>query len=267
MTARSVVTLVLLACSSGLPPPREITGINLGTREPEDEIAVAPDGSVAILYSEFGTSISLSYRMSQDAGQTFGAELEMTFPGQGLVTSDPAIAVDAQGNFYAAFLGVHETSSGPDYTRVYVAKAPAGTSSFAPAIEISTPNNTTVLFDHPKIFVTAGGKLLVGYAAYPSYTSQTSQGIVSTSNDGTSWTSTTVIDAPESANELWFCEGQASVYLSFLGATSTAAYAGLRKSTDGGGTWSTTSVQVSLATDNVAEADVGCVATGSDLCP
>ena len=265
-TVRSLaVGGMILACSgSGLPPPQQVSGNNYDSHAAEDQLAVAPDGTIAIAWIEIGTSQGISYRASTDGGKTFGASLGMSYPAPGLVASDPALAVDAAGNFYAAFLGVHEGASGPDWSRVYVAKAAAGTGVFAPAVEISVANNTTIIYDHPKIFVTSAGSILVGYAAYASFTATTSQGIVTRSTDGTSWSTTVAIDQPESANMLWFCEGTGNVFLAFLGATTTT-YAGLRKSSDDGTTWSTTTVHASLDTDLVGQADVGCVASGSDV--
>ena len=132
-------------------------------------------------------------------------------------------------------------------------------------MEVSEPNNTTAIFDHPKIFVTSAGTVVVGYAAYATPTSPGSQGIVARSTDGTSWSRTVAIDQPESANLLWFCEGAANVYLTFFGANTTEAFAGLRTSTDDGVTWSASSVHASLDTDMMGQADVGCVAAGNDV--
>ena len=247
--------MLIIACSgSGLPPPQDVSGLSSDSHAAEDEIAVAPDGTIVIAWIEIGTSQGISYRVSTDGGQTFGAKIGMTFPGAGLGGSDPALTVDAQGNFYAAFLGVAYTMSGPAFSRVYVAKAAAGTGVFGPAVEISEPNNTTAIFDHPEIFVTSTGAILVGYANYAT-AAGTSQGIVARSTDGSSWSRSVAIDVPETANLLWFCEGAGNEYLTYLGANTTEVFAGLRTSTDDGMTWSSPSVHASLDTDMVGEAD------------
>lgn len=236
--------------------------------EAENQIAVAPDGTIGILWQAFGGSpyVAMQYSFSTDDGKTFTPPQSVFTPG-GLYPGDPSINVDAAGNFYASYLGIkYDTMGGVSYTRVYVATSPKGAMTFGPPIEISTPNNTTDLYDHPKTFITQAGAILVGWADFPTPTAQTAAGTVARSTDGASWTRTVVTASPEVfSNLLWFCEGGAHVYLASYDVSQSAVLVALRTSTDDGATWSATPTQASLDLDEVAGLDPFCVATSSDL--
>ena len=248
-------------------------GVNVSGDGPgfdsEDEIAVAPDGTIAILWSAFNTQnfVAMRYAFSVDDGKTFGAPIDLIVPS-GLYPGDPAITVDAQGNFWAAYLGIKYSGQNVAYTRVFVAESPKGSLKFNPPVEVSQPNNTTELIDHPKIFVTKQGTLLVGWADIPQPSGQTATGVVARSTDGSTWTRTTVVQQPEStfANFFWFCESAAGVHTTFLEATSSAFFAGIRTSTDDGASFGTgLSTHVSLDADQVAGLDPMCVTNGNDV--
>jgi len=253
-------------------PPLD-AGLNVSGNGPgydsEDELAVAPDGTIAILWSSFLPAppyVTMRYAFSTNDGQSFNAPADVITPN-GLYPGDPAITVDAQGNFWAAYLGIAYNGQTVDYSRVYVAEAPKGTLKFGPPVEVSAPSQTTSLIDHPKIHVTSAGTLLVGWADIPNG-AQTSTGVVARSTNGTTWTRTTIIQQPESvfSNFFWFCDSAAGVHTVFLQASNVSFFAGIRTSTDDGVSFGAgNSTQVSLDTDQVAGLDPMCVASGNDV--
>ncbi len=254
------------------PPPPLDAGLNVSGQGPgyesEDQIAVAPDGTIAILWSAFTQTapyVAMQYSFSTDDGKTFSAPKDVITPN-GLLPGDPAITVDAQGNFWASYLGIKYAGQSVDYSRVYVAEAPKGTFAFNMPVEISPPNNTTSLIDHPKIFVTKAGSLLVGWADFPN-TNTNFSGVIARSTDGANWTRTTVITQPEAlyGTFFWFCQGASAVYTTFLEATSAKSFISARASTDDGVTFGAGSTQVSPDTDQVAALDPFCAASGSDV--
>jgi hypothetical protein len=125
----------------------------------------------------------------------------------------------------------------------------------------------TLFNDHPKIIVTAGGTIVVGYAEYASPAALMSTGRVATSKDGQSWQRGAIVAPPAiaAANLFWFCEGAGILYTTYFEATASASYIALRSSTDEGVTWSTTSTVVSLASETVINLDPACVASGNDV--
>jgi hypothetical protein len=256
------------------PPPPLDAGVNVSGNGPgyesEDEIAVAPDGTIAVLWQAFTPQsppyIAMKYSFSTNDGQTFTTPADVITPN-GLYPGDPAITVDAQGNFWASYLGIAYSGSTVAYSRVYVAEAPKGTLKFGQPVEISQPNNTTDLIDHPKIHVTSAGSLLVGWADIAGPDFATGIGVVARSTNGTTWTRTTVAQQPETpfANFFWFCESSAGIHTTFLEATN-AYVISLRTSTDDGISFGTgPSTQVSLDADEVAGLDPMCAGNGNDV--
>ncbi len=255
------------------PPPPLDGGLNVSGDGPgyesEDQIAVASDGTIAILYSAFTQGppyVAMLSTFSTDDGKTFSTPQPVVLGG-GLYAGDPAITVDSQGNFWASYLGIAYTGQTLAYSRVFVAEAPKGTMKFGAPVEISTPNNTTALEDHPKIFATKTGALLVGWADFPSASQPANaNGVVARSTDGTTWSRTTLIGEPEAVygTFFWFCEGASNVYTTFLEATNQL-FIGVRTSADDGATWTTSSVVASAPSDQIAALDPACAAAGSDL--
>jgi hypothetical protein len=255
------------------PPPPPPGGLNVSGNGPgndsEDEIAVAPDGTIAILWSSFiptSPFVTMRYAFSTNDGKSFSAPVDVITPS-GLLPGDPAITVDAQGNFWAAYLGIAFNGQNVDYSRVFVAEAPKGTMKFGMPVEVSPPSQTTSLIDHPKIHVTSAGTLLVGWADIPNG-GQTATGVVARSTNGTTWTRTTIVQEPESpfANFFWFCDSAAGVHTVFLEATNINFFAALRTSTDDGLSFgSGNSIQVSLDADQVAGLDPMCAANGNEV--
>lgn len=248
---------------------KNISSASNSAYEAEDQIAVAPDGTIGIAWTELSTqSLKIGYRFSTDDGATFSPIQYLPLPA-GLYGGDPAITVDASGNFYAAFLGLHPSGQSVDYARVYVAKAAKGSTSFAAPVEASDAA-ATVFYDHPKISVTAGGTIVVTVMRSDTIDStSTFAGIAATSTDGTSWSRHTIVDDGGGtiafANLYSMCEGSGALYVTYLEASNTAMSVVLRKSTDDGTTWSTTSTPVSLAGETPSGLDPMCVASGNDV--
>jgi hypothetical protein len=234
--------------------------------ESEDQIAVAPDGTIAILWQAFTQTppyFAMRYAFSTDDGKTFSAPKNIVVGG-GLYPGDPALTVDASGNFWASYLAIAYSGQTVAYSDVYVAEAPHGSLYFGAGTLVSTANNSTDLNDHPKIFATKTGTLLVGWADYPSATAGT--GVVARSTDGQAWTRTTLVDNNEAsfATFFWFCEGASHVYTTFLEGTSQLLI-GTRASADDGATFTSTTVVASPPSDEVAALDPACAADGDDL--
>jgi hypothetical protein len=238
--------------------------------ETEVQVAVAPDGTIAIAWiAEGPADIWIGYRFSTDGGATFSPIGRMQIP-PGLAGSDPALAVDSAGNFYLSALGVHFVGTSADYTRVFVAKATSSTMTFAAPVEVVS-SSQPMLYDHPKILVTAKGTVVLGFSQSPVSADggppTTSIGRVATSKDGQSWQVGTIVGPPSVlfANLFWFCEGDGILYATYLESTALAGYIALRSSPDDGATWTASSTAVSLATEIVSELDPTCVAHGSDV--
>ncbi len=249
------------------PTGENISGRGTSGYETEDQIAVAPDGTLAVLYSTISsTDEGMSYRFSSDDGKTWSTAGRIVLPQNDLFAGDPAITTDAQGNFWAALLGIHYTGAGSiDYIKIFAAKAAKGSTQFGTPVEVTDPM-VTKFHDHPKILVTAAGTLVVAYLESDTETSQTGIGISATSTNGTDWTRHTLVAPPDTnfANLFSMCEGTGALYATFFEITSTRYGVSLRKSTDQGATWSQTT-HVSLDTESPAGLDPRCAAKGSDV--
>src|SRR4051794_3105402 len=77
------------------PASPDISSSAKSTYESEDQIAVAADGTIGVLYSWIGKSAEgTSYRFSSDDGKTWSAPGQITTPG-GTFPGDPAIVTDS----------------------------------------------------------------------------------------------------------------------------------------------------------------------------
>lgn len=256
--------------------PVAVSMSSLSGLETEVQLAVAPDGTIAIAWIAVSAGQAdswIGYRFSTDGGATFSAIGRMQIP-TGLSGSDPALAVDGVGNFYLSALGVHFVGTSPtanaDYTRVFVAKAASGTTTFGAAVDVVSPPQP-LLYDHPKILVTAKGTVVMGFletqATADGGMPTMGVGRVATSKDGQTWQVGTIVAPPAAqfANLFWFCEGTDILYATYLEATQVSEYIALRSSANEGATWTPTSTLVSTASETVAGLDPGCVAHGSDV--
>jgi hypothetical protein len=236
--------------------------------ETEVQLAAAADGTIAIAWIAVvpGPPYAwIGYRFSRDGGATFSPVGHVSLP-DGLLGSDPAMAVDAAGNFYVAAVGEHIVGMNPDYTKIFVAEAPKGTTTFGVPVEVTNPQQK-LFNDHPKILVTSAGTIVVAFAEYGSVEALTSTGRAATSKDGQSWRLGTIAAPPDVliVNLFWLCEGAGILYTTYLETTAVGSIdIALRSSTDDGATWTFTSTQVSLDSETPAALDPSCVASGND---
>jgi hypothetical protein len=247
------------------PVTQDLSSSPKSRYESEDQIAVSSDGTLGVLYSTVGTnSEGMGYRFSSDDGKTWSTAGSITltdlFPG------DPAITTDAAGNFWAAFLGIHLGAGNVDYTQVFVAKAPKGSTTFGAPVMVSDPAALQKFRDHPKIFVTKAGTIVIAYMETDSITSGTAAGVSATSTNGTDWVQHPLVGAPAAnfANLFSMCESTGALYAAFFEIKSATFDIGIRKSADQGATWSATTV-VSTVGELPAGLDMRCAASGNDV--
>lgn len=248
-------------------PKRVSTSTQAGEFESEDQIAVAPDGTIAIVWTAFPPNapyMEMDYAFSTDDGQTFSPPQAIDVPAP-LYPGDPSIDVDSQGNFYAAIMGLDYTSSGDvDYTRVYAARAPRGSLAFGPVVEASDPNQQ-VFIDHPKIFATHGGAVLINWNQAASSTATATQGIVASTTNFSDWKRTVVVNDSDGYSAFyWFCQSATTVYMTFLHETTAGYFVDVASSPDQGASWSPSFVHAS-GPDTPASIDPGCAASGDDV--
>jgi hypothetical protein len=229
-------------------------------------VAAAPNGNVAVVWIDVGQTgaSNIGYTFSTDDGASFGAVFQLKSPG-GRVSSDPTVAVDAAQNFWAAWVGYHVVGASPSDMHIYVAEAPAGSTTFGVPVEVSDPADTA-LYDKPWLTVTSTGELLVTYERDGM---PLDYGIVmARSTDGVTWQRAAVADDPTGSvyrNLAFSCAPATGtrIWATYL-AYDTALEARLAHSDDGGGTWSAETV-VSAPGEAVAFDDPVCVADNDEV--
>ena len=239
-----------------------------GAFEAEDQIAVAPDGTICIVWTALPNGppyVVMGYAFSTDGGASFTAPQLLALPN-GLMPSDPAITTDAQGNFYASTLGLHLSGQNLDYDRVFLAIAKKGSTTFGPPVEASDPM-VTQFYDHPKVHVTQSGTIAIAFMQSASIMAQQTSGVAATSADGVTWTRSTIVGPPDIqfANLFWLCDAPGALYVTYLEATQSGYGIALRKSIDEGHTWEPASSYANTQNELPAGADPECVATGQDV--
>lgn len=235
----------------------------------ETSVAAAPDGRVAVAWIDIAqTGSSIGYAFSTDDGATFGPPAAISSPG-GRLASDPSVVVDAAQNVWVAWVGYFLKGGGaPSDMHVYVAKAPAGSTTFGAPVEVSDPADTSQ-YDKPWIAAPAAGGLVVTYERAGSDLAV----VAARSADGTSWQQAAIASdttaslfrnlalpcAPKTGGRIW------ATYLAIdETATKPTAEVRLSRSDDGGATWSAETT-VSAPGEAVAFDDPMCVAEGNDV--
>jgi hypothetical protein len=142
-----------------------------------------------------GAPNTIDLQVSADGGRSFSAPAPVWTAPIGGVTytqqADPAVAVDAAGAVYVAFLG-YGVNGG--HTDVIVARSTNAGSSFGAAAKVNAKDCKNC--DHEKLIATSGGL----YLAY----SQAGYHFIARSTDsGQTWTQTNVL----SAGNVAFAEG------------------------------------------------------------
>jgi hypothetical protein len=246
-------------------PTVVISDKGTGGWETETQIAVAPDGTIGVAWTGFDPQPPyywMGYRFSSDGGKTWSPIGTVATLPNGLLPGDPAITVDAQGNFWLSLLGIAFQNQTVAYTHVYVAKATQGTTTFGAPVAAAGANE---FFDHPKILALADGSLLVLVGQVGMVNPR---GVALRSKDGITWSESTIITPAMGgfANLFWACQSVGRVYTTYWEYdTMGGLFAAVRSSDDYGATWTPTSVHASAPTPILAGSDPSCVATGSDL--
>jgi hypothetical protein len=237
----------------------------------ETSVTASQNGVVSVAWIDVDNQgkSTIGYTFSTDDGGSFGAPQQIVSPGN-RVASDPVLAIDGSGNIYVSWVAYLLGGMGgqPSSMRIYVAVAPAGSTTFGQPIRVSPPNDGGALYDKPWITVTNTGTVVVTYQrdAQPNDYSL----VAARSTDGgMTWQRTNVADdptgsvfrnlafpcAPKNGNHLW---------VTFLALDGTGVDVKLARSDDGGATWLPETL-VSLANENVAFDDPNCVADGEQV--
>jgi hypothetical protein len=253
--------------NDGVLDPGVISKPSPGTAESESSVALAPDGRVAVAWINFTSAPGIGYAVSPDGGATFLAPVAIA-PGASRISADPSLAVDAQGGLRLVWLEGKCTSSN-DCTdgHVFVAAAPAGSTSFGAPVDASDAD-PSAFYDKPWIASMAQGGLIVSYARIIG----TDRAIVvSRSTDGQSWTQSTVVAAPSGGlvGVPHLCVDPASsrVWVVYVDGASPT-YTSIRWSDDGGATWpdqNTSQVGLTQEGSQVQSYDAKCVGRGDDV--
>jgi hypothetical protein len=255
------------ACRCAAPPDaapshRVISASNGSIAEAETHLAIAPDGTIVVVWIAIGgAGSSIGYAITRDGGATWTEPATMGDPN-GRESSDPVVAADAQGNFYATWIAFRRDGGGNanDFV-LYVAKLGAGASTFG----APKPVDTFPQGDKPWIAVTSANTVVVTYMA--------DVGGVSTlfaqrsRDEGATWTRSTILSptngdaanfvvpcAPKTGTRLW------ATYLSIEGGSFGQR---LRWSDDDGATWPDANTK--YFADQASAVPAACAAKGSDV--
>lgn len=229
--------------------------------EAETHVAVADNGFVAVAYIGLQKAAGQStngYTFSKNDGETFEAPQVLSSPG-GRVASDPVLAADAAGNFYMSWVGFSVSMGQPADMHVYVARAPAGTTTFGTPIEVTQNPMGQDSYDKPWILAENDGTLLVTYARVSS------GGIfAATSKDLSHWDNQKIVEDGSFRNLVFPCQPESGsrVYAVY----HAGAGIGLRRSDDGGRSWPDANKSaVAAMTERPAFEDPTCAAAGDDV--
>jgi hypothetical protein len=228
-------------------------------------LVITPKGGMAIAWTgrHEGRRTSVGVRFSNDHGETW-TNVELVPTPDSRQASDPALATDADGNVYLAWVGTGEDGPGgtPD-SHVYVARVPAGTSQIEPAVDVSDTMHRGSRLSAPTL-ATAAGAVVVSWA----YTSPGGDGVAFARSDGKRWTKGVVIERIDlRASHPRVCTSAAGdrVWVAYL---DSEAGVRIRSSDDGGASWSSARVAtVSTPSEHPLLADVApvCVADADSV--
>jgi len=262
--------------------------------EGETHLAVGTNGYVAAVWiassDPTGFVQYIGATFSTDWGATWTPIQSLYAPdADELHNCDPAVAVDAANNFHAVFCGFSAQFA---HTSLWVANAPAGTTTFGAPSEASDPVTTTPTdagraqywLDKPWIAVTKDQEIVVSYTQLDPVTCPVSGGlwpaclsniVVARSADGKSWTRTQVTangtDAgtPDLVQFAYLCSSASTgrlwlIYNDEIGGGAGGVGVVLRFSDDDGATWSQPTV-VSPPTAPGLEVEHSCAGDGNDV--
>ena len=226
----------------------------------EAETYLAVSGSVVVAawigVSGIGGVSSIGYRFSRDGGKSWEPVQKIEAPG-GRFSSDPVVAADGTGNVYLAWVGFQIAAGNePVDMQIYVAKAAAGSSTFAPPAVVSDPSSTAEL-DKPWIAVTGKGTIVVTYASVDM--AQSTETIVAArSTDGSAFTRVDLATGSGHRNLAMPCVAADALYVVYLGEEGLV----LRRSDDDGASFPSTHATTVAKGSQLTFDDPACVAAG-----
>ena len=241
-TVNTGVTTTSTTTSSGLSGP-VISPSGSTIFDAETSIAIDPASkrlaSAWIAVTPMGGS-NIGFAFSSDGTNWTPAD-QIAAPN-GRDSSDPVVAVDASGAFYVSFVAFHRDAQGmPSDMHVYVAKAPPGSNSFGPPVEVSDPNLSGPFYDKPWITVTQAGTIAVSYADADNSGYKEA---IALSTDGVNWTRSHVAGPSQSVffNLAYLCPDRLTkrLHATFVMTDAMATHLdiGVAHSDDEGHTWS-----------------------------
>jgi hypothetical protein len=231
--------------------------------EVETHLAAAPDGAMVSVWISLGNAVSdIGYVFSRDGGATWTAPKAMG-DDTGRESSDPVVASDPQGNFYATWISFVRSGGGqPSDFVLYVAKAAAGQNTFAKPVQV----DTFPAGDKPWITVTAAGTVMITCMQEPAGGNSILNAHRST-DGGATWTKSQIFAstggnqanfvvpcAPKSGSRIW------ATHLSVEGSGLAQR---LHWSDDDGETWPAANTKTYGINSSITPAT--CVAKGGDV--
>jgi hypothetical protein len=243
----------------GTVDPAIVSRSTLSVAEAETHVAVADNGYVAIAYITIlaNGGSNNGYVFSTDDGMTWGKPQSIKSPGL-RVSSDPVLAADQKGNFYLTWIGFDRTNTGgATNMHVYVAVAPAGTTTFGAPVDINGADEPSL--DKPWVTVDNDGSVVITWVAL-----QPSVVYAGRSTDGGQTWDVQTVTSGGFRNLVFPCHGSTGNRLYVV--YHSGGGIGLRWSDDGGTTWSDADkTAVAMQGDQPAFDDPTCAVDGSDV--
>ena len=261
-----------------IDPFSAVTG---SSAEHEPFLAVTPGGRIGVSFlaatNTGSTYYTVGYRISNDAGETWGPATLFPVPTGDNIQANASVAAGDDGTLYMSWAAEGKTVSGVrSAEQVYVAVSPPGTTTFGTPVVVSDPTFAVSVYDQPRVMVTHAGVLNVGYLA-ASPDGLTSWIVNARSTDGGKTWARAFAAGPGSSgsgrNEARFCRppGTGRIFM-FYQDTDVATYSGdiaaaLLSSDDDGATWSSPIAVTSSSDELILDdsANQGCITSGTDL--
>lgn len=229
--------------------------------EAETHLALAPDGTIGVVWIAVAPTggSNIGYTFSSDGGTTWSTPAMLSDP-QSRESSDPVVAVDAQGNFYVAWIAFLRSGGGDasDF-KLYASKATARSKAFALPVTVDSFSSG----DKPWITITKPGTVLVTYEASGVLRAARS------TNGGTSFTTSTLFTPADPKNDIanfvvpCTSKTSARVWATFLTVEGQAYGQRLMWSDDDGATWP--AANTNFYGQDAAAVPASCAAKGNDV--
>ncbi len=251
-----------------------ISSSNQSLSEHEASIAITPQGRVVVAWIDFlSTEYHIAYRISEDRGTTWGANTSIALAPDDNIAANTSLAADAQGTVYLVYGAEHVDGAGVrSNQRVYLAQAPPGDPGFGTPKEVTDPKLAVGVYDQPNIAISNSGTLILSYGQAPPDLSTLAVVSQYSEDGGASWAQSSVLysGSPAQGNEIQVCippTGQRAFMYYLEYGPMFYGYV-LKRSDDGGKTWSpdSTRVQTDQEVHTITVAREGnCVADADDV--